>query len=123
MTTSFAQTIANAAVGNVSFTPAEEIYAALFSTPLDGSGTGDEIVGNGYDRQLVTFTITDGQGVSDAATEFTCTGNAWPQVRALGLMDADTGGNMLFYQNIAARNVQPDDTLTFDANNIQVIIT
>jgi len=123
MTTDFAQTIANAAVGNVSFTPAANVYAALYSTVLDATGSGTEIVGNGYSRQEVVFSITDGVATSDDAAVFTCSGNAWPRVRALAILDASTSGNMLFYQNIAARNVKPGDSVNFDAGDIQIIIT
>lgn len=123
MTTSFAQSVANAAVGNVSFTPAANTFAALFSTVLTATGSGTEIVGNGYSRQEITYSsIANGVATSAANVTFTCSGNAYPTVRALAVMTANTAGNMLFFQNIAARNVKPGDSLTFETGDIVITI-
>jgi hypothetical protein len=123
MTTSFAQTVANAAVGNVGFTPAANTYAALYSTLLDASGSGTEIAGNGYSRQEITYSsIANGVATSAANVTFTCSGNAWPTVLSMAVLDSSTAGNMLFYQPIAARNVVPGDTVQFDTGNIVITI-
>ena len=123
MTTSFAQTVANAAVGNVSFTAAANTYAALYSTVLTAAGSGTEITGNGYSRQSVSYSIANGIATSTANVSFTSSGNAWPTVKSLAILDASSGGNMLFYQPIASRNVLAGDTLTFATGDIQIIIT
>lgn len=123
MTTSFAQQVANAAVGNVSFTPAANIYAGLYSTVLDASGTGTEITGNGYSRQTVAFSIANGVATSTGNVVFSCSGNAWPTVKSLAILDNSTGGNMLFYQSIAARVVEPGDDVNFETGKIVITIT
>lgn len=123
MTTAFAQTVANAAVGNVSFTPAANTYAALYSTTLTAAGSGTELTGNGYSRVEMAYSIANGIATSTANVSFTCSGNNWPTVRSLAILDASSGGNMLFYQPIAGRNVKVGDTLTFETGNIQIIIT
>jgi hypothetical protein len=123
MTTSFAQKVANAAVGNVSFTPAPVVYAALYSTVLTANASGTEIVGNGYNRQTAAFSITDGVATSTGNVVFNCSGNNWPTVRSIAIMDASSGGNMLFYQGIAPRNVRVGDAVNFQTGDIQIIIT
>ena len=123
MTTSFAQTVANAAVGNVSFTPAANVYAALYSTVLNASGSGTEISGNGYSRQTVSFNIANGVATSAGNVVFSCTGNDWPQVKSLAILDASTSGNMLFYQPIVPRNVKVGDSVNFETGKIQITIT
>ena len=124
MTTSFAQQVANAAVGNVSFTPAANTYAALYSTVLTAAASGTEIVGNGYSRVEVTYSsIANGVATSAGNVVFSCTGNDWPQVKSLAILDASTSGNMLFYQPIVPRNVKVGDSVNFETGKIQITIT
>ena len=123
MTTSFAQRVANAAVGGVNLTAAANNYAALYSTVLTATGSGTEITGNGYSRQSVTFTIADGIADSTANVIFTCSGNNWPTVQSLAILDASSSGHMLFYQPIAARNVRVGDSVNFETGDISITIT
>jgi hypothetical protein len=43
-------------------------------------------------------------------------------VVAVGLVDASTGGNILFYENIAGRNLKPADELKIDAGELVITI-
>jgi hypothetical protein len=54
---------------------------------------------------------------------FSCTGNAWGAVTAVGITDAATSGNIMYFQTIATRNVQVDDTVEFLTGNITVSIS
>ena len=123
MTTSFAQRVANAAVGTGTLTAPTNSYAALYSTVLTAAGTGTEISGNGYSRQSVAFSIADGVATSTGNVVFTCSTNNWPTVRSLAILDNTSGGNMMFYQSIAPRNVRVGDVVNFETGDIQIIIT
>jgi hypothetical protein len=123
MTTNFAQQVANAAVGTGTLTAPGNVYAALYSTVLTAAGTGTEIVGNGYSRQNVAFSIANGVATSTGNAVFSCSGNNWPTVRSLAIMDNSSSGNMQFYQVISPRNVRVDDTVNFESGNIQINIT
>jgi hypothetical protein len=57
------------------------------------------------------------------AVNFSCTGNAWPLIRAVGVMDASTAGNLMYYTPITSRNVAAGSTLTFDSGTITLTIT
>lgn len=45
-------------------------YLALFTTPVAEDGTGSEVSGTWYSRQLVDFTITDSTGVNTNELNF-----------------------------------------------------
>ena len=124
MTYNLANKLANATVANVSYTSPATVYTALYSVIPTVSTNGTEITGNGYARQATTFASpTDGNISSTGNVSFSCTGNAWPLVTAVGITDASTSGNIMFFQGIASRNVQPGDTLTFGSGNITVSIS
>ena len=124
MTFNLANKLANATVANVAYTSPATVYTALYSTAPTVSTSGTEITGNGYARQSTTFgTPTDGVISSTANVSFSCTGNAWPTVIAVGITDASTAGNIMYFQTIASRNVKVGDTLTFSSGNITVSIS
>jgi hypothetical protein len=124
MTYDLANKLANATVANVSYSSPANVYTALYSTAPTVDTTGTEITGNGYSRQLTAFG-TPGNGIisSTANVSFSCTGNSWPTVTAVAITDASTAGNIMYFQTIANRNIQPDDVLTFASGNITVSIT
>jgi hypothetical protein len=124
MTYNLANKLANATVANVSYSSPANVYTALYSTAPTVSTSGTELTGNGYARVLTTFgTPTDGSISSTANVSFTATGNNWPLTTAVAIVDASTGGNIMYFQAIASRNVQVGDTLTFEAGEITVTIT
>ena len=124
MTYNLANKLANATVANVSYTSPGNVYTALYSTAPTVSTTGTEITGNGYARQVTAFgSPTDGNISSSANVSFSCTGNNWPTVVSVAITDASTGGNIMYFQDIAARNIKVGDTLTFGSGNITVSIS
>lgn len=123
MTNSLATQIANAVLRNQSYSSPANVWASLYSTAPTVSTAGTEITGNGYSRQSVTFSApTDGNAVSNVAVTWSCTGNAWPDVKAVGVTDASSGGNILFFSTIATRSIDVGDSLTIDSGNLTVDI-
>lgn len=123
MTYNLANKLANAAVANVAYTSPGTVYVSLYSTAPTVSTAGTELSGNGYSRQSCSFgTPSNGTIASTANVSFSCTGNNWPAVTTVGITDASTSGNIMFFQNIATRNVKVGDTLTFATGNITVTI-
>jgi len=124
MTYDLANKLANATVANVSYSSPANVYTALYTVAPTVSTSGTEITGNGYARQATTFG-TPGNGVisSTANVSFSCTGNAWGAITAVGITDASTSGNIMYFQTIATRNVQVDDTVEFLTGNITVSIS
>jgi len=105
--------------GNTYTAPAN-VYAALFSTTLTDAVSGTEITGNGYSRQAVAFAVTGALAENTGNITFTCTGNAWPTVRAFALFDASSTGNALYWTNIIPISVQATENVVFTTDSIQV---
>ena len=93
-------------------------YVALFTTaPTSDAGTGGtEVSGNAYARQPITSAsgwsaITGGATVAEqisnnAIITFpTPTGSGWGTVLAVGLYDAVTAGNMLYFNTITSQAI------------------
>jgi hypothetical protein len=122
--TTLANQLLNATVGNVTFTTPTTAYISLYSTAPNAVSTGTEIVGNGYSRQTATFTsAANAATATNVAVSFSCTGNNWPLLRAVGVMDDVSAGNLMYYTTIAGRNVTAGSTLTFDSGTITLTIT
>jgi hypothetical protein len=125
MTYNLANQIANATLRNQSYTSPAAVYAALYTTPPTGNTTGTEYSGNGYSRVNVTFS-NPANGVASSNVTVTfgpATGNNWTGITAVGVTDASTSGNLMYYQGIATRNVKIGDSLVFGVGNISVSIT
>ena len=102
------------------FTPPTNVYIALFTAAPTAAGGGTEVatVSTGYSRAtmsaaLTTWAGTQGVGTPTASTGTTGTTSnnstitfgpstaAWGTVNAVGIYDALTGGNLLFFANLA----------------------
>lgn len=102
-----------ATTGGTNLTAPTNHYVALFTALTtangeqytSGSPTGTEVSGNGYARQSVTFgtvSLMVGTGSQVANTNTITFAVATPagygNVVAIGIFDAPTGGNLLYYQ-------------------------
>ena len=105
-------------------------YVALYtSAPNDastGSTGGTEVSGNGYSRQSVTFAAASSPGgttTSTNAQSFTASGGNFGTVTHMAIIDASSGGNMIWHGALTtSRTVSDGDTLTFSAGNIDLTL-
>ncbi|HMM30662.1 MAG TPA: hypothetical protein PKB13_02675 [Clostridia bacterium] len=88
---------------NQGVTQPSQVYVALFSTNPTAAGTGVEISGGGYARQLASFAAPTISG--DVAILQNSAAITYPQLTAnagtaayVALFDALAGGNLLFYE-------------------------
>lgn len=91
---------------NTAYTSPTTVYAALFTvSPSDGGG-GTEVStsGTAYARQAITFGAASGGSISNSvAVNFpTATASYGAPVVAVGVFDASSGGNLLYWSNVAA---------------------
>lgn len=125
------------------FTPPATVYVALFTAaPTDAAG-GTEVSGGSYARVAVTSSLanwagTQGNGttVASSGTGGTMSNNAaitfqaptanWGSIVAMGVFDAATAGNLLFFSALTnAKTVNNGDAapsfpaaaLTFQVDN------
>ena len=105
------------------------LYVALYSTNPTAGNTGTEVSGGGYARAAVTFSspvISGDQGVIQNVAEVT-----FPQLTAsagtaayVGILDARTGGNLLFYQPLpTSLDLDVGFTPYFSAGELKVYLT
>lgn len=112
---------------NTPTTSPTTVYLALFSADPGEGTVANELSGNGYARQPITFGApADGAGSSrriqnTGSVVFTSTGSAWTTATHASVMDAVSGGNSLAPGALAApRTVDAGGTLTFAAGQITV---
>lgn len=88
-------------LGVLSYTMPSTVYLALFtSDPTDTGVAGTEVSGNAYARQPIAFSATtSGTGATSNSADvlFPSATGSWGTVTHIGLMDAVTAGNMLWY--------------------------
>lgn len=111
----------DATVGNVAYTTPTTVYLALSSVDITGNTSPTEPTGNNYSRQSVSFSAAANGVITNSSTAtFSATGNAWPTVTAIAVMDASTGGNVLYYDNIPPRTVTAGQSLIFVSGRVTI---
>lgn len=134
-----AKKVADEVLGGTDFTPPATVYLALFSVaPTNGSGTvaGTEATGAGYARKSLTNDATIWTAASGTTTPVTkvnagiismaTASGDWSSgatMKAWGIFDASTAGNLLFYGPITTPTaVASGDTPTFAAGAISLTL-
>jgi hypothetical protein len=119
----------NHVLGSVAWTPPTVVYVALSSEVYDENAYGtafSEIIGAGAARVAVANNITNwpvtggsSQKVNGTTITFPTATNAWPEARAFYLLDAASGGNILYGGNILTpRTLASGDTASFAPGTI-----
>jgi len=77
------------------------LYVALYTVEPTSAGGGVEVVGGAYQRQTVVFGAPSGKMVANTgAINFPTPTSAWGSVVAVGIFDALTAGNMLYFKAV-----------------------
>jgi len=88
----------NATLRNTAYTSPAAVYLALYTTDPTDADAGAEVVGNGYERQAITFGApSDGVSTNSAVIEFPQATGSWGTIAYIGIRDASTAGNLLFH--------------------------
>lgn len=115
------------------------LYVALYTSPTTDAGAGNEITinSNGYIRAPYTASTTtwtntqaSGTGASEGNTGVTAnvsvitfqspTGS-WGTVTHFGILDAASGGNLLFHGSLSIpQTVNSGNTVSFSAGALQI---
>jgi len=106
------------------FTPPSTVYVALYTVSPSDSGGGTEVSGGSYQRQSVTFSAASGGSISNSAdiTFPQATAN-WGTIVAVGLFDAQTAGNLLWYGDLTtSKTVNSGDIFKISAGNLTVSV-
>jgi len=100
---------------------------ALYTAAPSDSGGGTEVSGFNYSRQSVTFAAASTPGGTTSNTNtvtFTAAGGAWGTVTHLGILDATSGGNLLWHGELtASKTIADGDTLQFISGDITLTLS
>jgi len=109
---------------NVTYTPPSKVYLALFTTDPGDTGSQDNELpsGNGYSRTEVIFSDASNGAVSNTqAVIFPQATSDWPTVTHVGIMDAPSGGNMLYTGSLTSPvTIVSGDSLRIDIGNLTI---
>lgn len=101
-------------------------YVALYTAAPSDSGGGTELSGNGYSRQSATFAAASSPGGTTSNTgalTYTASGGNWGTITHLGIFDASTSGNLIWYGALTtSKTVNDGDSLQFAANSINLTL-
>jgi hypothetical protein len=120
-----------------SYTPPATMYVGLFTgTPGDASFT--EVSGSAYARVAITSSLANWSGTQGSTTTTASSGSSgtsynnaavnfptptatWGTITAVGLFDASTSGNLLFYGLLdTPKTINTSDTVTFPTSSLGV---
>ena len=107
----------SAVLRNVSYTSPATVYAALFTVAPTPSTAGTEVSGGSYARVAVTFGAPAlGVTSNSAPVAFPTATADWGTVAAVAIMDALSGGNLLYFGALTTpKAVDNGDTASFAA--------
>jgi hypothetical protein len=115
-------------LGNTAYSVPTTLYIALFTSAPNDSGGGTEVSGGAYSRAAVTNNTTNwpsasnGQKANANQIAFAQATASWGTVVAVGIYDAATGGNLLWWANLATpRTINSGDQVSFAPGSLQFI--
>lgn len=108
---------------NETFSSVATLYLAMFTA--DPTTTGDqtnEVSGGSYSRQSIAFDAAASQASANtSAVNFGTASASWGTVTHWGIMDASSGGNMLYFGEWdTAKAVNNGDTVEIPAGQVQL---
>lgn len=109
--------------GNVSFSPPEALWVALFKVTPDAAGIGGtEVTEDGYARVSVDFDLqSSGVAIVQGDVLIGPAEEDWGAIHGVAFFDAAEGGNQLFQGDLAAPQViMTGQTFRFPAGNLRL---
>ena len=123
MTNYLENKLLEAVVKNTAYTTPTTVYLGLFSSAPGEAGGGTELTGSNYSRVALTFgTASAGTTTTTADTTFATASADWTTAVSIGIFDAATSGNLLFYKNIAGRKVKSGTALTIATGDLSLTL-
>jgi hypothetical protein len=100
------------------------LYLALYTLDPTDADTGTEVSGGSYARQTITFgAASGGQSKNNANVEFPQATANWGTITHIGIRDASTGGNLLFYGPLTSSvTINSGEIMRFQANSITITL-
>lgn len=105
---------------NTSFTSPTTVYVGLFTADPTDAGSGTEVSGGSYARQILSVTTaTGGIVTSSADVTFPQATGSWGTISHIGLLDALSSGNLLMHTPLTtSRAIESGDILKISTGNL-----
>jgi hypothetical protein len=114
--------IINATLRNTAYTSPAAVYVGLYTSDPGEGNTGTEVSGGSYARTAVTFGApSNGVSTNSASVTFPTATGTWGTVTHIGILDATTSGNLLYYTPLdASKSIASGDVFTISTGNLSV---
>lgn len=120
LSTYLANRIQNNVLRGAVMTGPAAVYLALYTAPLGADDSSTEVSGGSYARAVVTFAVASG-GISISNIAVSIIGMPAVTVTHIGLRDALTGGNLLYYSILPTpKTINAGDTYTVQSGDFSV---
>lgn len=113
-------------MGRTTFTAPATLHFALYTVAPSDTGGGTEVSGGSYARVAVTNDATNWPAASSGTKRnantitFPEATASWGNIVAIGILDAATAGNLLFWTTITSRSVVQGDIPRFNAQGVTI---
>lgn len=120
--TTLSNSLLDLVLRNQSYSAPAAVYAALFTVAPTASAGGTEVTGGAYARQAITFAAASAGSVSNsAAITFPVATASWGTVVAVGICDAASAGNQLYYGTLGtSKAIDTGDQASFAISALTV---
>jgi len=115
----------NVTLRATAYTAPTTVYVGLYTTDPTDANTGTEVSGGSYARKAVTFGApSNGASVNSAAVEFDEATGTWGTVGWIGILDALSGGNLLYHTPLdSSKLIESGDVFKINAGNLSVTLS
>ena len=109
---------------NVSYTSPTTAYVGLFTSDPTDAGTGTEVSGGSYARQVLSVTTASGGIVTSSGdVTFPQATGSWGTISHIGILDALTSGNLLMHTALTtSKTIESGDILKISSGNLTVTL-
>lgn len=116
--------LVNATLRNTTFTSPANVYVGLFTTDPTDDGSGTEVSGGSYAREIGTFGApSNGSTSNDADIQFNQATDNWGTITHFGIFDALTSGNLLYHGILtSSKTIETGDVFKFATGSLVVTL-
>jgi hypothetical protein len=122
----------------LTWSSAPTYYVALYTADPTDANSGTEVSGSGYARVAIVSSLanwsgtqsvgsttastgTAGRSSNNATINFGTAGGSWGTVTHVGILDASSGGNLLFHKSLSvSRTITTSDPVSFPADALGI---
>jgi hypothetical protein len=115
----------NATLRNTAYTSPSVVYVGLYTSDPTDANTGTPVSGGSYARVAVTFGApSNGASTNSAAVEFPQATANWGTVTHIGILDALTGGNLLYHTALdSSKTIETGDIFKIAIGSLSVTLS